>query len=193
MSESDTEKKELSFVHISDDVIVPEDSTKYNATVKFLPKIIFGIFGALGLLMFLLSEINLQNFLLWFGISMGLAMFLTLCAINTVWYEIDRKEGVINRWSNKRKKKKLTPINKEDLKTSVRKVVMNAKTGDSRWAIFAQNSDREETNEVELFILPKGSEKELAESFAESVESFLLDFLNGKTITGQKKTFHLKR
>ena len=185
MSEYINEKNEIAFVHISDNVIVFEDKTKYDVAIKYIPRVLFGLFGALGLLSLMLMGFSVKNILICMPIVLSVPLFISLGIMNTRWYEIDRNEGAILRWANKRKRKTLPPIRKNDFRVVAAQTRAGGRYGGVHFELFAQGSDREKMIEESLFILPKGTEKGVAESLAKSVEAFLLKFLNGEE-TGDK-------
>ncbi|MBN1292351.1 MAG: hypothetical protein JXB48_10975 [Candidatus Latescibacteria bacterium] len=191
MSEAGTEKTEISLVHLSDDVIVPEDKTKYDVAIKYIPKVLFGLFGTLGLLSLMLMGFSIKNILICAPIVFSIPFFISLGIMNTRWYEIDRNEGAILRWANKRKRKSLPPIRKNDFRVVAAQTRAGGRYGGVHFELFAQGSDRGKMIEESLFILPKGTEKGVAESLAKSVESFLLKFLNGEEtgVKNKKITF----
>lgn len=191
MSDNDTDINEIAFVHLNKDVIVPADRLKYEDAQSGIPKLAFGGCGILWL--FFLwkagSNVSITFHIVVFLALVVIAIFFSWKPVGN-WYEIDRKDGAINRWPNKKKKRKLSSILKENLLVSVVESGTGGYHGKLNWALRAQGTDRRgKMICILLFILPRKTSKEEAEALAKVIEEFLLKFLDGKTDTTDREKY----
>jgi hypothetical protein len=137
MSAGQRESVTVSFTHISEDVIVPSDNIGES---KFIRNSIITI-GFVLLLVWLFASQPWQTISLWDILSAGFFLFIFLLSVLVLtkqeWYEVDRKLGRINRWSNKRKNKELPPMQPSGLTCKAIKQISGGKTGMSYYHIWA--------------------------------------------------------
>jgi hypothetical protein len=178
----------VSFTQISKDAIVPGKFDPANK-VPIIVAVLYLIFSSLWLIIenpwqgpSFFTLITLMVFL-------AIPTFLVVILFNAEWFEINRKDGAINRWSNSRKKKQLTPIRKDNLQVFCSKVTTSAKYGTRQYKIFIGDITEKDKKEHSLFTLPKETEEVVAQALTKSVEKFLRDFLDEKDIKSQNNEY----
>jgi hypothetical protein len=149
MSAGKREPVTVSFTHISEDVIIPSDLVKWKANRKNFFGFIMLAFTILPatIVIFLRPAGSVSFFL--FAISYLFAsLFLTT---KIKWIEIDRKNRVINSWTNSDKKKQLPPIKIEEAEIFHKKVGRGNAYATSVFKIFVKASVDGKTIEHVLF------------------------------------------
>jgi len=191
---NDAETVSVSFVHISDDVIIPSNQLKYNNGLKFSCIFTYGFFGIIWFL--ILFATGPTSSFTWkaAGVLLGIATISELLNrwILFPWIEIDRKGGVINCWKNNKKRKLLSSYRKEEIKVTYGKILYNYKGGGSSYWLFVINVSEKKSRRLLLFSLPDKISEPQARAFTESVENFLKYFLSGKEIKPRNREYRFE-